>query len=45
MPAIKDPWFTNTTEKVKEPNEDTNTGTLMTVSLLEFDEELEEELP
>ena len=45
MPAIKDPWFAKTTEKVKEPNEDTNVGTLMTVSLLESDEEPEEELP
>ena len=45
MLAIKDPWFAKTTEKVKEPNEDTNTGTLMTVSLLDFDEEPEEELP
>ena len=33
------------TEKVKEPNEDANTSTLMTVSLLESDEEPEEELP
>ena len=45
MPAIKDPWFAKTTEKVKEPNEDTNTGTLTTVSLLDFEEEPEEELP
>ena len=45
VPAIKDPWFTKTTEKVKELNEDTNTGTLTTVSLLESDEEPEEELP
>ena len=45
VPAIKDPWFAKTTEKVKGPNEDTNTSTLMTVSLLDFDEEPEEELP
>ena len=45
IPAIKDPWFIKTTEKVKEPNEDTNTGTLTTVSLLNFNEEPEEELP
>ena len=43
--AIKDPWFAKTTERVKEPSEDVNTGTLMTVSLLESDEEPEEELP
>ena len=45
VPAIKDPWFAKTTEKVKEPSEDVNTGTLTTVSLLEFDEESEEKLP
>ena len=45
IPAIKDPWFTKPTEKVKEPSEDVNMGTLTTVSLLKFDEELEEELP
>ena len=45
VPAIKDPWFARTTEKVKELSEDVNTSTLMTVSLLEFDEEPEEELP
>ena len=45
VPTTKDPWFAKTTEKVKEPNEDTNTGTLTTVSLLDFDEEPEEELP
>ena len=44
-PAIKDPWFIKTIEKVKEPSEDVNMGTLTTVSLLEFDEEPEEELP
>ena len=44
MPAIKDPWFAKTTEKVKEPSEDVNMGTLTTVSLLESDEEPEEEL-
>ena len=44
-PAIKDPWFAKTTEKVKESNEDINMGTLTTVSLLDFDEEPEEELP
>ena len=32
-------------EKVKEPNEDVNIGTLTAISLLEFDEEPEEELP
>ena len=43
--AIKDPWFAKTIEKVKESSEDVNTGTLTTVSLLESDEEPEEELP
>ena len=45
VPAIKDPWFAKATEKVKEQNEDMNTGTLTAVSLLEADEEPEEELP
>ena len=45
VPAIKDPWFIKITEKVKEPSEDVNTGTLTTISLLESDEEPEEELP
>ena len=45
VPAIKDPWFAKTIEKVKEPSEDVNTGTLTTISLLESDEEPEEELP
>ena len=45
IPVIKDPWFIKTTKKVKEPSEDANTGTLMIVSLLESDEEPEEELP
>ena len=39
VPVIKDHWFAKTTEKVKEPSEDVNTGTLTTVSLLESDEE------
>ena len=44
IPAIKNPWFAETTKKVKELNEDVNTGTLTTVSLLESAEEPEEEL-
>ena len=45
MLAIKDLWFAKITEKVKEPSEDVNMGTLATVSLLESDEEPKEELP
>ena len=44
VPTTKDLWFAKTTEKVKEPSEDVNMGTLTTVSLLESDES-EEELP
>ena len=43
--ATQDPWFAKATEKVKEQNEDMNMGTLTVVSLLEADEEPEEELP
>ena len=42
--TIKAHWFTKTTDKVKELSEDTNTGIIITVSLLESDEEPEEEL-
>ena len=45
VPATQDLWFANVTEKVKEQNEDMNTSTLTVVSLLEADEEPEEELP
>ena len=45
VPVIKDPWFAKITKKVKESSEDINTGTLTAVSLLESDEEPEEELP
>ena len=44
IPVIKDPWFAKTSEKVKEPSEDVNTGTLTIVSLLESNEEPKEEL-
>ena len=44
VPATQDPWFAKATEKVKEQNEDMNTGTLTTISLLEADEEPKEEL-
>ena len=45
FPAIKDPWIAKATEKVTEQSEDVNMGTLTTVSLLESNEEPEEELP
>ena len=45
IPVVKDYWFAKITEKVKEPSEDVNTSTFTAVSLLEFNEEPEEELP
>ena len=45
IPTTQDQWFAKVIEKVKEQGEDMNRDISKTVSLLETDEELEEELP